>query len=249
MGAFSRIFKYIWPQWPRIVVVVISAILVSVLLSLSFMTVIPLLKVMMNEEGLHGWVDRKTCNLIYGLDFYVLNIADVTGSDDQDVVNQLQVTKVAKGSIAYAAGLKVGDRIINAGNALIGPDTENNPVRAPKLLQELATVKDNLITLKVKRFAPDGRPEIMTIKMSTTENIAYIDSLGWSDMERMKLNTGAALMKYAQSVLSRLPREQSSENQTKAIMFIIVGVGIITVVRCTAKYIKVFLPKKLCRLA
>jgi len=244
MGAFKRIFKYIWPQWPRIVVVVVSAILVSVLLSISFMTVIPLLKVMMNEEGLHGWVDRKTCNWFYGLDFYIPNISDVTGSDNQDVVNQLQVTKVAKGSIAHAAGLKVGDRIINAGNALIGPNTENNPVRAPKLLQELATVKDSLITLKVKRFAPDGRPEIMTIKMSTTENIAYIDSLGWSGMERMKFNTGAKFMKYAQSVLSRLPREQSSENQTKAIMFIIVGVGIVTVVRCIAKYYQSFLAEK-----
>lgn len=213
-------------------------------LSLSFMTVIPLLKVMMNEEGLHGWVDRKTCNLIYGLDFYVPNIADVTGSNNQDVVNQLQITEVAKGSIAYAAGLKIGDRIINAGDALIGPDTENNPVKSPKLLQELATVKDNLITLKVKRFAPDGRPEITTIKMSTAENAAYIDSLGWSDMKRMKFNARAKLMEYAQSVLRRLPREQSSENQTKAIMFIIVVVGIITVIRCTAKYYQSFLAEK-----
>jgi ABC-type multidrug transport system fused ATPase/permease subunit len=244
MRAFNRIFEYIWPQWPRIVVVVISAVLVALLLSLSFMTVIPLLKVMMNEEGLHGWVDRKTCNLIYGLDFYVLNIADVTGSDNPDIVNQLQVTRVEKGSIAYAAGLKVGDIVINAGNALIGPDTENIPVKAPKLLQELATVKDSLIILKVKRFAPDGRPEIMTIKMSTAENTAYIDSLGWSGMERMTFNVRVTLMKYAQSVLSRLPREQTSENQTKAIMFIVVAVGILTIVRCTAKYYQSYLAEK-----
>jgi subfamily B ATP-binding cassette protein MsbA len=244
MKAFNRIFKYIWPQWPRIVVVVISAILVSFLLSLSFITVIPLLKVMMNEEGLHGWVDRKTCNLIYGLDFYVPNFADVTGSNNQDVVNQLQIIKVTEGSIADAAGLKIGDRIINAGDALIGPDTENNPVKAPKLLEELATVKDSLITLKVKRFAPDGRPEIKTIKMSTAENAAYINNLGWSAIERMNFNVRVKLMGYAQSVLSRLPREQSSENQTKAIIFIIVLVGIITVIRCTAKYYQSFIAEK-----
>lgn len=244
MRAFNRIFTYIWPQWPRITVVIISAILVSLLLSLSFMTVIPLLRVMMNEEGLHGWVDRKTCDWLYGLDFYVPDITDVTGSASQDIVNQLQVTKVAKGSIASAAGLKVGDRIIEAGNALIGPKPDNNPVRAPKLLQELATAECKLITLKVKRSVPDGKPEIMTIEMGTAKNTAYIDSLGWSNMERMKFDARAKLMGYTQSALSRLPREQTSENQTKAIMFIIVVVGIITVVRCTAKYYQSFLAEK-----
>ncbi|MFA5238551.1 MAG: ABC transporter transmembrane domain-containing protein [Phycisphaerae bacterium] len=244
MKAFNRIFKYILPQWPRIVVVVASAILVSLLLSLSFMTVIPLLKVMMNEEGLHGWVDRKSCNLFYGVDFYVPNISDVSSTDNQDIINQLQVTKVAKGSIAYAAGLKVGDRILEAGDALIGTEPENNPVRASKLLQELATVKDNLITLKVKRFVPDGMPEVMTMAISTAEDTAYIDGLGWSGMERMKFNAGARLMKYAQLALSGLPREQSSENQTKAIMFLIIGVGIVTVIRCLAKYYQSFLAEK-----
>jgi hypothetical protein len=59
MKAFRRVFKYVWPQWPRIIVVVVSAIIVASLLSLSFLTVIPLLKVMMGEEGLAGWADRK----------------------------------------------------------------------------------------------------------------------------------------------------------------------------------------------
>ena len=69
--------KYIRPQWPRIVVVVCGALIVSLLLSLSFMTLIPLLKVMMGEEGLHSWVDRKSCNWRYGVDFYVPDMADL----------------------------------------------------------------------------------------------------------------------------------------------------------------------------
>jgi hypothetical protein len=72
--------------------------------------------------------------------------------------------------------------------------------------------------------------------MGTTENTAYIGSLGWSDVERMKFNARATVMKYAQSILSRFPRKQSSEKQTKSVMFIIVAVGIITVIRCIAKY-------------
>ena len=78
MGSFWRIFKYIWPQWPRIVVIVISALIIAVLLSFSFMTAIPLLKVMMGKEGIHGWVDRKTCRWQYGVDFYVPETSDFT---------------------------------------------------------------------------------------------------------------------------------------------------------------------------
>jgi len=59
MKSFWRIFDYIWPQWPRLIVIFVSAILISILFSLSFMTIVPLLKLMMNEEGLHGWADRK----------------------------------------------------------------------------------------------------------------------------------------------------------------------------------------------
>ncbi len=76
MKDFRRIFKYIWPQWPRIIVVVLSAISIGVLLSLSFMTIIPLLKVMMGQEGLHGWIDRKGCQWRYGLEFYVPETTD-----------------------------------------------------------------------------------------------------------------------------------------------------------------------------
>ena len=71
MGPFKRIFKYVWPQWPRIIIVVLSALIVSTLLSLSFATVLPLLKVMTGEEGLHNWVDRKVSSHRYGIEIYL----------------------------------------------------------------------------------------------------------------------------------------------------------------------------------
>jgi hypothetical protein len=71
MKAFGRIFQYIWPQWPRLIVVLGTAIIVAILLSVSFMTIIPLMKVMLGQEGLHGWVDRKACDWKYGVDIYL----------------------------------------------------------------------------------------------------------------------------------------------------------------------------------
>jgi membrane-associated protease RseP (regulator of RpoE activity) len=141
LKAFRRIFKYIWPQWPRIIVVVCGAIIVSLLLSVSFMAIIPLLKVMMGEEGLHGWVDRKTCNWRYGVDLYVPEKADLTSKDSHDIMNCLLVNKIKKGGLAQAAGLKLNDKIIGAGDFLL--KTPEGEIRFAILMQEMAgTSKD-----------------------------------------------------------------------------------------------------------
>ena len=49
MNAFGRVFKYVWPQWHRLVTIVCSAVLIGILFSFSVATVLPLLKVMMGE--------------------------------------------------------------------------------------------------------------------------------------------------------------------------------------------------------
>jgi len=54
MKDFWQMFRYIWPQWPRLIAVFVSATIFAVLLSISFMAIIPLLTVMMGGEGLHG---------------------------------------------------------------------------------------------------------------------------------------------------------------------------------------------------
>jgi hypothetical protein len=50
MKAFRRVFEYIWPQWHRLVTIGCSALLIGMLFSVSFATILPLLKVMMGEE-------------------------------------------------------------------------------------------------------------------------------------------------------------------------------------------------------
>lgn len=115
MKAFGRIFKYIWPQWPRLIVVFSTAIIVAILLSISFMTIIPLMKVMLGQEGLHGWVDRKTCDWKYGVDIYLPDAADITTGRAQEMAYSLLVTGVEKDSLAHLAGLQNADKIVGVG--------------------------------------------------------------------------------------------------------------------------------------
>ena len=116
--SFRRIFKYVRPQWPRLVLVFVTAVLVAVLFTLSFMTIGPLLKVMMGEEGLHGWIDRKTCDWVYGMDFYVPDLTDFSFGE-KDIAYYLKVTDIEKGGFAEACGLRVDDQIIGAGAFLL----------------------------------------------------------------------------------------------------------------------------------
>ena len=142
MKAFWRIFEYIWPQWPRVIAVLASAVVVAVLLSVSFMTVIPLLKVMMGREGLHMWVDRKTCSLKYGIDCYSPGAGDVIDGNSHGTAcdrGGLLVMDVEEQGLAEHAGLRAGDRIVGLGAYLTSGTGE--AVALSVLLRELALRK------------------------------------------------------------------------------------------------------------
>ncbi len=120
MESLKRLFHYVYPQWPRVIVVVISALVVAILLSVSFMSLIPMLKVMLGKEGLHGWIDRKTCHWKYGVDFYVPEATDFTREGRDNLANYLLVTDVREKSLAEAAGLQETDRIFGVATFELG---------------------------------------------------------------------------------------------------------------------------------
>lgn len=246
MKAFNRIFKYIWPQWPRIIVVVVSAILIAILLSLSFMTVIPLLKVMMGEEGLHGWVDRKTCEWSYGLEFSIPERTDFfVEENDHGVGYYLLVTRVSKGSPAKMSGLRIADRITGAGNLLV---TENTPkIPFTELLRELALSKQDQITLQVKRVGQNNKLENVTIVLS--KGVVDSSSQSVKFFRGAESSVKGKIIEAAQWSLSFLPREQGQANKTRAIIFIILAIGVVTIVRCLAKYYQGYIAEKVVQVA
>lgn len=242
MKAFGRIFAYIWPQWPRVIVVVLSAMVVAILLSLSFMTIIPLLKVMMGKEGLHGWVDRKSCEWKYGLDSYVPNTADFTGKDSQDVPYYLLVTAVSENGLGKSAGVRTDDRIIGAGDLLVGEEAERIPFL--RILAGLATTRQEKILLQLKRPGKNGTSEDVTLELNTPENKAYIEHMPWSRIERVEFAFKQTASRWVQKAVGLLPREESLDTRTKAIVMIILLMGLFTVIRCFAKFYQVYLAQK-----
>lgn len=225
---FWRIFKYVWPQWPRLIAIVCTSFIIAILFSLSFATIMPLLKVMMGEEGLHGWIDRKTCDARYGMDFYVPDNIDL--SDNVEIRSYLQIDEVKEKSLAEIAGLKVGDRIIAVGQT----DTEAK-TPAAKLLENLAVIKDcDVINIKYRRSDAQGRysqQATAALKTFLQEPPYFYD-------------TKVGAIELVQRAISFMPRDQERENKKRGVIFIILVMGVVTTARCVARFVQTYLAEK-----
>ncbi len=216
MKSFNRIFKYIWPQWHRLVVIVVSAMMIGLLFALSIGTVLPLLKVMMGEEGLHGWIDRLIAKDRYGVSFYVPDKIDLSDPNKRDIVYHLRITAVKEGSQAAIAGLEQDDLIVGVTSTPTEQDKAGT-VSSTKLLENLATAESNTeLSIHFKRLNADSRMENKELKLAAGPKSFYAD--------------------FIQQAVSFVPREQSRANTKKAVIFIIIMLAVVTAIRCTARF-------------
>ncbi len=224
LTAFLRIFKYVRPQWPRLVAVVAVVIIIAILYSLSFMTIGPLLKVMMGEEGLHGWVDRKLCNRRYGVDFYVPELVDFTEITDNQLSSYLQITLLDEAKSAFRAGLRVGDKVIGIGAEM--PKNVRQGVPAARLLENLANAEQDLETsVLVRRESALGISEEHLLKLVPPA------------MEGLD----AWVTSRVRSIMRFVPRGQTRATKRRAIILIIIVMAIFTVIRCLARFVQNYL--------
>jgi ABC-type multidrug transport system fused ATPase/permease subunit len=197
---------------------------VSALLSLSFMTAIPLLKVMTGEEGLRGWLDRNVCELRYGMKFNVPQSVDFTRNASSELASSLQMISVNKNSVSEQAGLKPQDRIITVGNNVPAQSSFIN------LVDSLANAAGPATTVFVSRLdEKTGKLEQHRLTLDT----------------KWKNDVRGHLAKIAQKAAGLVPIEQTTDSKTKAVVIIILAIGVVTIVRCTAKFYQGYLAEKI----
>ncbi len=229
MKDFKRVFKYIWPQWHRLVTIGCSALLIGILFSFSIATVLPLLKVMMGEEGMHGWINRKISEKRYGLSFYVPDSTELSDPNNPDVAYFLRIAGVKKDSSADQAGLKPEDQIVGAGSKTI---KENDRIPSSELLEELATITipnvgARSIVVEYRRLDEYGQ-----LKLEPKEQM-------------LQGGKKPFYADHAQKLLSFIPKERTRENQQKAVIFIILLMAVVTMVRCIARFYQDYTVQKL----
>ncbi|MBN2455211.1 MAG: ATP-binding cassette domain-containing protein [Sedimentisphaerales bacterium] len=224
MKSFKRLLGYVWPQWHRLAVIGISAVLIGGLFALSIGTVLPLLKVMMNEEGLHGWVDRLISQDRYGLRFHVPDKIDLSDPNNPNVLYHLRITRTKEKSPAAKAGLQNNDLIVGVTAGLSFP-AGGQRVYSAKLLEQLAVVGDhNPLSIRYQRLNPMGRLEFKQTRIMPAPKPFYADLL--------------------QRAVSVVPRQQSRDNARDAVIFIILMMAVVTAIRCAARFYQDYTVKK-----
>ncbi len=221
-------FKYVRPQWASVVAIVLMVVVIALLFSLSFMTIGPLLKVMMGEEGLHGWIDRKVCNWRYNMDFYVPELSDIMDGNDLQLIYYLQTTYIKDEGPAKDAGFLVGDQIIGVGKAMPGPDGQGVP--SSDILKHLAELEGDVhVPVRIRRTDAFGIPDVNTFSIVGPPKTGL---KGWA-------------INRVQSSLRLVPRGHARETKRHAIVFIIVVMGIVTVIRCFARFAQNYLAERI----
>jgi len=226
MKAFRRLFNYILPQWLSLITIFVCVIFIGVLFSASFITVIPLLKVMMGQEGIHGWVNREMCKQRYGMDFYVpdrVELADPT----QNVAYYLNIVYVEKGNAAFDAGLQVNDRILSV-YADSEPRTEQTS--SSSMLREIShrQAGDDML-LSVARLDAFGNRQMLEINLEAVAKPFY---------------SGAV-----EKIMSYVSIDEDKQSKKEAVQIILILMIIATAIRCFARFWQDFLSIKVVNIA
>ncbi|MCE5340389.1 MAG: ATP-binding cassette domain-containing protein [Planctomycetaceae bacterium] len=240
----GRIWKYVLPQWPRVIILIISITMVSSLFALSFLTIIPILKVMMSPEGLHGWIDRSSCEWRYGTTFYMPDI-----THGQESIYGLRVQKLAKKSLAEKAGLRPDDIIVSIEDFNSTAEA-NQPAEAKqpymKILEKLATMTGNdSICLNIQRLI-NGELSACQIAMAKP-NAQMYDKAGFID--RISWAGKWFASEQSERIAALLPRDNSNNAKKEAGKIIIYGMLIVTLFRCFFTFIQKYYGAKVMQVA
>lgn len=227
LSAFWRVLSYVWPQWPRLIALLFWSAAISAMFSASILTIIPILKVMMEEEGLHPWVDRKICASRYGFEVYIPSLSDLS-ADSGEPMQYLLVHKVRKHSWSKAIGLKPSDQIIAVVQADVPADIDSPSYS--RLLQQLAEAPAGVaLTVSIRRIDAQGLPYTLTARSPAPPEPFYTPMV--------------------RKVLSVVPREKSRQMLLPSMTLVIVGLIILTIVRCLARFYQAYLAEKITTIA
>ncbi|MFI4912609.1 MAG: ABC transporter ATP-binding protein [Sedimentisphaeraceae bacterium JB056] len=230
MNSFKRLMKYIWPQWPSLVTIFVAVIFIGLLFSASFVTVIPLLKVMMGQEGIHGWVNRELTAKRYGMDFYVPERADLA-DPTKNVLYYLTINEIDddEGEPAYEAGLALNDKIIYVGDAGQSVD-ELGKMTSSQMLKELTwRNKEENMTLTVLRTDSEGVDEQVTIDLEAVKKPFYFG--------------------YVKSIMSRISIDEDKNSKSEAVKMIFLLLVLATFIRCFARFWQDYLAQRVVNIA
>ncbi len=178
---FRRMMAYAWAYRKFLLLSFVAAVFFAALHAVSIGGVLPVLKVILEKEGLHGWIDRTVASKRLGLELRVRDDAP-TGRE------RIVIDRISTKHPQYGQGLRAGD-IIDTGERT-----------AAAWLEEIAAA-DTATTIKLAVFERGDvtmhrRPE--RGPAATAETVAYsIEAYDLGVIERVMLQAGSLIDRQA----------------------------------------------------
>lgn len=191
--SFWRMLGVVLPHRSYLITGITASLLYAVLHSLSILGSWPVLKVLIETEGLHGWVDRSVAGQRAGLEFVVRETPDGPAA--------LIVQHVSRDSTSLRAGLRPGDAVVGLDGQAMSPRD---------WLRRVAT-------------APLGTPLRLDV-------VPQGDSSQPQTSHEAILEPPSVAYRWAAKLADLLPREQTRDHRWSVLVYVLVGLVMVTVV-------------------
>ncbi len=236
MKYFRRVLQYVIPQYKSVIVSVLCALMVAVLFSLSIVAMLPLMKVMIGEEGLQGWIYRSVIKQRSGITFAAEPVREFLGerpskkggdkAKDDSAKKKLlaspiplRIKQIEKNTPAAGTNLAVEDIVVLLRNGSINFDAQRDRMELMRNLAQAAT--DKAVTIRVKHI--DGTIENISIKLARAP--FYANTAYW--------------------LLSFIPQSNSVKFKRDSIILVIVLILITTILRCILRFAQEYIIRKI----
>ncbi len=218
MTHFRRIFQYIFPQYKAVILSITCALLVAVLFTLSLGAMLPLMRVMIGEEGPHGWVNRAIVNDRSGITFAMAEPPKFLNSDIEQnrKAIPLRVTQIDSDKPAGTAGIAVDDIIVSVDNK----EFKDDPTFSYDKLLGMMARGESEIELCIKKTDDTFK----TVTVLLDDSPFYAGMAWW--------------------MLDFIPQKQSTEFKRNCIILIIIVLLASTVLRCIFRFMQEYLVRR-----
>jgi len=230
MRHFRRVLRYVAAQYNALVLSVICALLTALLFSMSVAMLLPLMKVMIGEEGLHGWVNRMIVKDRCGIGFAAERLRESWAPAHlrEAAAPPLRIEVIERDSSAHGTGLLPEDVILEA---VLGQADGNIPLDPNEMLAGLAHAAEHTpVTLMVRRGSdPDQQHQV---------NFVLSDVPWYTPAARWLLGFVPSNEQFDSA-------EQLGKFKRDCIIKVIVLMLVATLLRCLLRFFQQYLVKRI----
>lgn len=215
MKNFRRSLKYLWPYRWRLGLALVCVLIVAVLWGGGLGMIGPLARVLMDEEGLHGWAYTRLAGDRLGARVTVTTLPPDSLIEGEHLALVLTVSKVTSGGPADKAGIHETQRLIG----LSGEQSESRLIRGDELLRILA-------------MSEAGQVRTLRVKDIDTGEIAS---------REVTLGTSKRSSRLLGQIVARIPRPRDGHDKLRILLGLLMMLLVITYLRGVFRFIQEYL--------